>query len=267
MLLSSCWCVVKVLLTCCWGVAAADKAKAPDHDLFDQWSSSEVKAPDNVDLSLGEDVLHGVAHQAKAKSLLQELWDFLVRRSGIGHAVVARDSAKKASGQRESPRPQKTRPTNEVEQDAAEEAEVESEGEEAAEFEIDAQVEIDAPVDAEVEQDAQVEVEEDANVEVAADEKDAEQDAEGADATHCVRLRDANIMKTLDQELTCDFYFDGEGGADEDDLDPEDEKVHVEPESRQDIMRKARAGVKAKRKSLPLLALSCSHCAPFVKPL
>jgi hypothetical protein len=32
-------------------------------------------------------------------------------------------------------------------------------------------------------------------------------------------------------------------------------------------MRKARAGVKAKRKSLPLLALSCSHCAPFVKPL
>ena len=254
-----------MLLTCCWGVAAADKAKAPDHDLFDQWSSSEVKAPDNVDLSLGEDVLHGVAHQAKAKSLLQELWDFLVRRSGIGHAVVARDSAKKASGQRESPRPQKTRPTNEVEQDAAEEAEVESEGGEAAEFEIDAQVEIDAPVDAEVEQDAQVEVEEDANVEVAADEKDAEQDAQGADATHCLRLRDGNIMKTLDQEFTCDLEFDGEGGADEGDL--EDEEVDVEPQSRQGICREARAGVKTKRKSLPLLALYCSHCAPFVKPL
>lgn len=246
-----------MLLTCCWGVAAADKAKAPDHDLFDQWSSSEVKTPDNVDLSLGEDVLHGVAHQAKAKSLLQELWDFLVRRSGIGHAVVARDSAKKASGQRESARPQKTRPTNEVQQDSAEEAEVESEGEEAAEFEIDAQVEIDAPVDAEVEQDA--------NVEVAADEKDAEQEAEGADATHCLRLRDGNIMKSLDQEFTCDFEFDGEGGADEGDL--EDEEVDVEPQSRQGIMREARAGVKAKRKSLPLLALSCSHCAPFVKPL
>ena len=84
---------------------------------------------------------------------------------------------------------------------------------------------------------AQVEVEEDANVEVAADEKDAEQDAEGAAATHCVRLRDANIMKTLGQELTCDFYLDGEGGADEDDLDPEDEKVDVEPESRQEPCR------------------------------
>jgi len=246
-----------VLLTCCWGVAVADKAKV------DQWSSGELKAPDNDALSLGEDVLHGVAHQAKAKSLLQELWDFLVRRSGIGHAVVARDSAKKASGQRESPRPQKTRPTNEVEQDAAEEAEVESEGEESAEVEIDAQV------DAEVEQDAQVEFEQDAKVEVAADEKDAEQDAEGADATRCLRLRDGNIMKTLDQELNCDFDLDGEdgeGGADDGDYAP-DEEVDVEPESRQDICRKARAGVKTKRMSLPLLALYCSHCAPVVKPL
>jgi hypothetical protein len=38
------------------------------------------------------DALLSVLKKAKAKSVLQQMWDFLVRRSGIGNAVAHRDS-------------------------------------------------------------------------------------------------------------------------------------------------------------------------------
>jgi hypothetical protein len=242
-----------VLITCCWGVVVTGKVKAPDQHLFDQWSSSVVKVPDNDDLTQGED---GVEYLAKTKALLQELWDFLVSRSGIGHAVVVPDNAKKASGQPKSPRPHiKNKPQGE------------SDGEVGADVkESDAQVE--AQVDSNVEEveDANVEeveevvqVDTDANVEeveeVVQVDAVAQKDAEGSDATHCLRLRD--VMRVLDQELSCDFDLDGEGGEDDGDLAQEDD---VEPESREDICRKARTGVKTKRKSLSLLALYCCPC-------
>jgi ubiquitin len=136
------------------------------------------------------------------------------------------------------------------EEEGAQEADVESEGEETVE------------VEAEVEPQVEAEVDVDAEVEVDAEKHDAKE-AQGADDIGCLQLRHENIVRALSQEFTYDFELDGEGGEDDGDGEQEDEVV-VDTETREDIVRKARSGVKTKRESLPpscvVMFSLCSLC-------
>ncbi len=65
--------------------------------LADAESPEKVSSRDD-NLVSGDDVLQDAAHKVKAKSLLQKMWDFLVRRNGIGHSVAPRDSVDDRTG-------------------------------------------------------------------------------------------------------------------------------------------------------------------------